>query len=199
MQSPTSISDEILALFTQWMDEARKSEPDDPDAACLATVGPDNAPSARIVLVRWSDERGFTFFTNYQSRKGSEILANPKAALCFHWKSTHKQIRIEGRVEQVTDQEADRYFNSRPRESRIGAWASLQSSPMPDRNTLMSRVAEFEKKFEGMENPPRPPHWSGFRIVPHRIEFWKQTEFRLHERKVFYIKDGVWENDILYP
>jgi len=198
MQSPP-IYPPALQQFHEWMAEARLSEPSDPDAACLATVGQDEAPSARMVLVRVADERGFTFFTNFESRKGKEILANPKAALCFHWKSLYKQIRIEGSVEKVADVEADTYFNARERGSRIGAWASLQSGFLPDRKTLEDRVAEYTVKFEGLDNPPRPPHWSGFRVIPSRIEFWKQTEFRLHERHVFYIKNGAWIKEMLYP
>lgn len=195
MQSPASPHE----LFQDWMAKARVSETEDPDAACIASVDASGMPNARMVLMRTVDERGFTFFTNYNSRKGQELLANPKAAICFHWKSLRRQVRVQGLVEKVSEAEADAYFKSRARGSKISAWASLQSSPLPDRETLEDRVQKYETEFEGVENPPRPPHWSGFRIVPSRIEFWQQTEFRLHERTV-YIKDGDgWTSGLVYP
>ncbi len=181
------------------MAEARVSEIEDPDAACIATVDETGMPNARMVLVRFADERGFTFFTNYNSRKGREILTHPKAAVCFHWKSLQRQVRAQGMVEKVSEAEADAYFNSRARSSRISSWASLQSEILDDRSTFEKRIEEYEEKFSGVENPPRPPHWSGFRIVPERIEFWQQTKFRRHER-IVYIKSGHdWHSELLYP
>lgn len=188
-----------FGLFQTWFAEAKSSEPEDADAACIATVDEWGMPNARMVLMRKVDERGFVFFTNYESRKGQELINHPKAAICYHWKSLQRQVRIQGKVEKVSEAEADAYFNSRPRNSRIGAWASIQSQPLPARQDLLDRVAEFEKKFDGVENPPRPEYWSGFRIVPERIEFWQQTEFRLHERQVYTLQNGVWSNQLLYP
>lgn len=195
----TTQSPDPINQVNEWLLEAKKTELNDADAACVATVDENGMPNARMVLIRKIDERGFVFYTNYESRKGNELLANPKAALCFHWKSLHRQIRVQGKVEKVSDVEADTYFNSRERSSRIGAWASEQSRPMESREALEKRAREFENKFNGIENPPRPPHWSGFRIVPKRIEFWQQKEFRLHDRLV-YIKDGnTWETERLFP
>lgn len=196
-QSPAQ-PDPII-LFTNWFHEALKTEAEDADAACVASSDASGMPNARMVLVRKVDERGFTFFTNYESTKGREILSNPKAALCYHWKSLRRQVRIQGIVETVSDEEADGYYNSRARESRIGAWASMQSAPLDSRDTLLGRIKSFEEKFDGVENPPRPPYWSGFRIVPQRIEFWQQVEFRLHDRLV-YLRDGEeWRTQFLYP
>lgn len=197
--SPTLQKNNPFALFQAWFADAKQSETEDPDAACIASVDKDGMPNARMVLIRQVDERGFVFFTNYESRKGRELLAHPKAAICYHWKSLQRQVRVQGRVETVSEAEADAYFHSRPRNSRIGAWASKQSQPLENRDELLTRVAEFEREFDGVENPPRPPHWSGFRIVPERIEFWQQTEFRLHERQVYTLQSGVWQNQLLYP
>lgn len=195
----TELSPAPIDLFKTWLAEARTSELNDPDAACVATVDETGMPNARMALIRTIDERGFVFFTNYESRKGREILANPKAALCFHWKSLHRQVRVQGNVERVSDIEADEYFNSRFRDSRISAWASEQSRPMESRAVLVRRVEDFEQKFEGMENPPRPPHWSGFRIIPQRIEFWQQMEFRLHDRTVYTKNGNEWKIEKLFP
>ncbi len=185
--------------FRLWLKTAEATEPNDPTAACLATVDAQGMPNARMVLVRIIDENGFVFFTNDTSQKGRELAAQPKAALCFHWKSQRQQIRIQGNVIAATAAESDDYYNSRHPLSRIGAWASLQSQPLPDRSVLMERFADYEDKFKGEANPPRPPHWHGFRIIPSRIEFWKEGEYRLHERLV-YIKNGTnWETSLLYP
>jgi pyridoxamine 5'-phosphate oxidase len=167
---------------------------------CLATATPDGRPSARMVLLKGVDARGFVFYTNLESRKGAELSANPYAALCFHWKTLTRSVRIEGRVEPVSAEEADAYFASRPRGSRIGAWASKQSRPLESRLALEKRVAEFGLKF-AVGEIPRPPFWSGFRLVPVRIEFWRDMPFRLHERLLFSREgpDAPWRTEMLYP
>ncbi len=184
--------------FFAWLDEAKASEPSDPDAACLATVDKDGLPNARVVLIRKIDERGFCFFTNGESQKGGEVLAQKKAAINFHWKTLKRQVRVRGMVEQVAEGEADEYYASRPLGNRIGAWASLQSRPLPARDELVARVASFEEKFG--DAPPRPPHWGGFRIVPHSVEFWQEGDHRLHDR-TRYDRDGngAWVVGKLYP
>lgn len=188
-------------LFAEWLDEAGRSEPNDPNAMALATADPAGAPSVRMVLLKGVDDRGFVFYTNTESRKGEQLLANANAALCFHWKSLRRSIRVEGRVEQVTDAEADAYFDSRPRESRIGAWASQQSRPLEGRWELEKRVAQFAAKH-AIGRVPRPPHWTGFRVLPARIEFWQDRPFRLHDR-LLYVRDESqatgWTTDRLYP
>jgi len=170
----------------------------DPNAMSLATVGIDGQPSNRIVLLKAFDERGFTFFTNYEGRKGQELQQDPKAALCFHWPPLETQIRVEGGVEQVADDEADAYFATRARESQLGAWASLQSQPMAHEDDLVRRLARYKEEFDG-RSVPRPPHWSGFRVVPHRIEFWRNRASRLHERHVYVRDANAWRVDTLYP
>lgn len=170
----------------------------DPSAMSLATVDEDGQPSVRIVLLKAFDERGFVFHTNYQGRKGRHLLANPQAALCFYWAPIDIQVRVEGEVSKVKDDEADAYFATRERGSRLGAWASKQSEPLESAAILTDRVAEFDRKFAGME-VPRPPYWSGFRVHPARIEFWKNGPHRLHERHL-YIRDGSgWKVEMLYP
>ena len=192
------VQDDPYALFARWFAEAERAEPRDPDAMSLATVGADGMPSVRIVLLKGVDDRGFVFYTNLDSRKGRQIAAHPKAALCFHWKSLGRQVRIEGPTETVTDAEADAYFATRPRGSQIGAWASLQSQPLESRALLERRVAELEANYEGRD-VPRPPHWSGTRVLPLRIEFWREGEFRLHDR-IVYTRDGAgWATQRLYP
>ena len=196
-----------FALFAGWLAEATKSEPNDPDALCLATATPEGRPSARMVLLKDVDPRGFVFYTNLESRKGRELAANPFAALCFHWKSLRRSVRVEGRVEPVSAEEADAYYASRARGSRIGAWASRQSRPLEGRWALEKAVAEYTMKF-GLSEIPRPAHWSGFRLVPDRIEFWRDMPFRLHVRRVFHRPAGGagapdagdgWETEMLYP
>ena len=173
-----------LLLFQAWMAEAQRSEPNDANAMTLATCTPAGLPSARMVLLKGADERGFVFYTNRDSRKGGDLLANPHAALLFHWKSLRRQVRIEGAVEDVADAEADAYFASRARVSRLGALASDQSRVLPERAELERRVAELDARYPG-DSVPRPPHWSGFRVVPQSIEFWQDMPFRLHDRRLY--------------
>jgi pyridoxamine 5'-phosphate oxidase len=191
---------EALITFRELLDEARISGDPEPTAMTVATCGDDGRVSARVVLLKAFDERGFVFYTNFSSRKGRELEHNPQAALLFHWKTIRNQIqvRVEGRVEPVSPAEADKYFGSRPRMSQIGAWASEQSETLPHRDQFDQRVAEFEQKFQN--GPvPRPPNWSGFRVVPDRIEFWYGAEFRLHERQCYELVDGQWGRRMLYP
>ncbi|MEL0014262.1 MAG: pyridoxamine 5'-phosphate oxidase [Rhodospirillales bacterium] len=185
-------------LFEEWLSEAEANEINDPTAMALATADSEGQPSVRMVLLKGHDERGFVFYTNLGSRKSSEITENPNVALLFHWKSLRRQVRVEGPLSQVTDAEADAYFASRARLSRIGAWASDQSQPLESRAVLEARVAEVEKRFEG-QDPPRPKDWSGFRVQPRRIEFWQDGAFRLHDRIVYFFEDGLWRTQRLFP
>ena len=187
-----------IPLFEAWMAEAATSEPNDPNAVCLATATPDGRPSARMVLLKDVDARGFVFYTNLESRKGGELASNPFAAMCFHWKTLQRSVRVEGRIEPVSTEEADAYYASRARGSRIGAWASRQSRPLEGRFALEKAVAEYTLKF-GLGEIPRPAHWSGFRLLPARIEFWRDMPFRLHERRVFHRAGTGWELEMLYP
>ncbi len=187
-----------IQTFQDWLKEAESSEINDPTAVALGTVGADGMPSVRMVLLKGVDQRGFVFFTNFESRKGQHLLSQPMAALLFHWKSLRRQVRIEGQVHQVSEAEADAYFESRPRDSRIGAWASDQSRPLQGRFELEKRVAEFGLKY-AVGTIPRPPHWSGFRVEPRLIEFWKNGAFRLHDRLVYHRQDEGWRIERLYP
>lgn len=189
-----------FSLFSAWFDDAVKSEPADPNAMTLATVDSDGRPSARVVLLKGFDGDGFVFYTNTESRKGDALAANPVAALCFHWKSRQRQVRIEGAITPVTDAEADTYFASRPRGSRIGAWASNQSRPLAAHADLVTRVAEMEARFPG-ETVERPPHWSGYRLAPDQIEFWQAGEFRIHDRLVYRRTDvrSPWTSQVFQP
>ncbi|WP_336294769.1 pyridoxamine 5'-phosphate oxidase [Bartonella sp. CB169] len=188
-------------LFAKWLEEATVSEINDPNAMALATVDENGFPNVRIVLLKDYSLKGFVFYTNYESRKGQEILKSMKASLAFHWKSLHRQVRIRGIVEKVSDQEADAYFQSRPRGSRIGAWASRQSQPLENRFILKKAIAQYTKRY-AIGNIPRPPYWSGFRVNPFSIEFWRDRPFRLHDRLLF-TRDSVehndWQKQKLYP
>lgn len=190
--------DEPFALFADWLADATKSEPNDPNATALATVDADGLPDVRMVLLKGFDDKGFVFYTNFESAKGREILGSMKAAMCFHWKSLRRQVRVRGPVEIVTDSEADAYFASRPRGSRIGAWASKQSRPLEGRFALEKAVAEYTARH-AIGEIPRPSSWSGFRILPQQIEFWHDRPFRLHDRVVFTRKGDGWEKTRLYP
>ena len=189
-----------LALFADWLAAAAKSEPSDPNAMTLATVDAEGLPDARTVLLKGFDEAGFVFYTNLESAKGRELEANPKATLLFHWKSLRRQVRIRGLVSAVSDAEADAYFATRARASQIGAWASDQSRPMPDSLALEKAVAAYALKF-GVGPVPRPPHWSGFRVTPLAMEFWRSRRFRLHERMLFVqtAPAAAWSMTALYP
>lgn len=185
------------ALFDAWMAEAAATEPNDPNAMSLATATADGRPSVRIVLLKGRDARGFVFYTNMESRKGNELGENPHASLLFYWKQLHRQVRVEGKVEHVTAAEADEYFASRHRISRLGAWASQQSRPLPERALLESRLKDVESRYP--DAVPRPPYWSGYRLLPARIEFWQDMPYRLHDRTI-YTPDGTgWTTHKLFP
>jgi pyridoxamine 5'-phosphate oxidase len=190
--------DDPHRLFGEWLTEARLGEPNDPTAMALATADEDGRPSVRMVLMKGHDERGFVFYTNLDSRKGCELAANPRAALLFHWKSLRRQVRIEGPVEPVRDEEADSYFSTRSRDSQLGAWASDQSRPLDSRTSFEARYEATRARFEGGE-VPRPPRWAGWRVRPERIEFWNDRAHRLHERRLFTREGEGWTEGLLYP
>ena len=192
------MADNPYILFARWFAEAQASEPNDPNAMALATVDADGRPSVRMVLLKGHDADGFVFYTNLESRKGRALAANSGAALLFHWKSLHRQIRIEGAVEPVSADEADAYFASRARDSRIGAWASDQSRPLKSRAHFLARVADYGVRY-AVGHIPRPPHWSGFRVIPDRFEFWQDQVFRLHERRTFVRSEDGWDEGLLFP
>jgi pyridoxamine 5'-phosphate oxidase len=195
-----SDSNEPFALFANWFEDAQAKEVNDPNAMALATVDQNGLPNVRMVLLKGFDADGFVFYTNLESAKGRELLASGKAALCFHWKSLRRQVRVRGPVVQVGDEEADAYYASRPRGSRIGAWASAQSRPLESRFALEKAVARYTAQY-AIGEIPRPPHWSGFRLTPVEIEFWHDRPFRLHDRIVFRRSNAEegWEKTRLYP
>lgn len=199
-KQPMSLADatDPFVHFRTWLAEAEATEVNDANAMSVATVGADGRPSSRILLLKGLDDRGFVFYTNTRSAKGGQLAATGVAALNFHWKSVRRQVRVEGPVESVTDAEADAYFATRPRGSQIGAWASQQSQPLDSRETLERAVRELEARFDG-QAVPRPPHWSGYRLVPDRIEFWQDREFRLHDRFTFTRDGEGWVKTRLYP
>ena len=189
-----------IQLFKVWMEEAKKTEPNDPNAVALATSNNKNLPSVRMVLLKDFNENGFVFYTNLNSQKGSELKENPNASMCFHWKSLLRQVRISGSVSSVSDKVADQYYNTRGYESRIGAWASKQSKVLSSRNELINSIKDYKKKFDDQNNVPRPSHWSGWNLSPLTIEFWLDGESRIHER-LKYSKDdnGIWTQSLLSP
>ena len=191
--------DDPFVVFKQWMSEAEKSEINDPNAVALATVNESSEPDVRMVLLKDFDNKGFVFFTNLNSKKGTDLKTIPKASMCFHWKSLLRQVRISGDITLISDDEADKYFNSRPYISRIGAWSSNQSKPMEARDSFLNKVEEYKKKFADKNNVPRPKHWSGFLLSPKKIEFWKDVEGRLHQRLEYSKEFNLWKKQILYP
>ncbi|MCT4657337.1 MAG: pyridoxamine 5'-phosphate oxidase [Cohaesibacter sp.] len=191
-------ANEPFELFADWLKDAEKSEPNDPNAMAVASVDAEGMPNIRMVLLKDFSPEGFVFYTNFESAKGQELLTSHKAGLLFHWKSLRRQIRIRGSVEVVSNEEADAYFYSRARGSRIGAWASKQSRPLESRFALEKAVAEYTAKF-GIGKVPRPDHWSGFLVRPEQIEFWHDRPFRLHDRVVFTKSSSGWEKQQLYP
>ena len=192
--------DDPIDLFEIWMNEARKTEPNDPNAVALGTSDQNNSPSIRMVLLKEFNKDGFIFYTNLNSQKGNELKDNPKAAMCFHWKSLLRQVRINGLVQKVSKEVADEYYNTRGYESRIGAWASKQSSILNNREELLNSIEKYRKKYNNKKEVPRPDHWSGWNLVPSSIEFWLDGDSRIHER-LKYIKDntGKWTKSLLSP
>ena len=192
--------DNPIDLFVDWYNEAKKSEINDPNALALATVGKNGIPSVRMVLLKDFNKKGFVFYTNLNSQKSNEIKYNPNASMCFHWKSILRQVRITGKLSNVPDEDADNYYNSRSYGSRIGAWASNQSSVLKSRDELLKSIEEFKKKYKNEKNIPRPKHWSGWNLNPIEIEFWLDGKDRIHERLRYTRKDDdKWEKDLLSP
>ena len=177
----------------------KKTEINDPNAVAVATSNKNNQPNVRMVLLKGLSDKGFVFYTNFNSKKGGELKENQKASMCFHWKSLRRQVRVIGKVEVVSDKEADDYYNSRPYKNRISAWASSQSKTLDKRETFLEKIKEFEKKYPDENNVPRPPHWSGWRVLPDEIEFWVDGEGRIHERLNYKNKNGKWKKELLYP
>jgi len=192
--------DNPFELFQKWFEEAKKKEINDPNALALGTANKEGIPSVRMVLLKGHSEKGFVFYTNLNSQKGNEIKENPNATMCFHWKSLLRQIRIVGKLKQVDDQTADEYYNSREYDSRIGAWASKQSSILQSRDELLDALENYKKKYNDLDNVPRPSYWSGWNLIPSTIEFWLDGDNRIHERLKYYIdKNGSWTKSLLSP
>ena len=191
--------DNPIDLFKKWFSKAKESEINDPNAVAVATSNKNNQPNVRMVLLKGLSNKGFVFYTNFNSKKGNELKENQKASMCFHWKSLRRQVRAIGRVEEVSAKEADDYFNSRPYKNRIGAWASSQSAILDQRETFNNKIKQFEKKFPDQKNVPRPPHWSGWRLLPNEIEFWVDGEGRIHERLNYKKSNDKWVKELLYP
>ena len=188
-----------IDLFRKWFAVAEKSEINDPNALSVATSNKDGIPSVRMVLLKGLSEKGFVFYTNFNSKKGKDLKENPQASMCFHWKSLRRQVRISGKVVQIEDKEADQYYNSRAYGSRIGAWASSQSQVMKNRNEFLDKIKFYEKKYPNQNDVPRPPHWSGWRVEPDNIEFWLEIKNRIHERMNYKKNNDKWTREILYP
>ena len=188
-----------IDLFKNWFAKAKETEINDPNAVAVATVDKTNQPSVRMVLLKGLSDKGFVFYTNFNSKKGEELKNNLKSSMCFHWKSLRRQVRVLGTVEEVTASEADEYYNSRPYKNKIGAWASNQSKQLEQREIFLKKIKEFEKKYKEQDSIPRPPHWSGWRIIPKEIEFWLDGEGRIHERLLYVKENENWKKKLLYP
>ena len=191
--------DNPIDLFRNWFKKAEETEINDPNAVALGTADQKHQPSVRMVLLKGLSNKGFVFYTNFNSKKGNDLKTNQQASMCFHWKSLRRQVRVIGKVQQVSEKEADEYYNSRPYKNRISAWASNQSEKLESRDTFLQKIAEFEKKYPDQNKVPRPPHWSGWRILPKEIEFWLDGEGRIHERLNYINNNGQWKKEILYP
>jgi len=191
--------DNPIDLFKNWFKKAEETEINDPNAVALGTADQKNQPNVRMVLLKGLSDKGFVFYTNFNSKKGSDLKSNQQASMCFHWKSLRRQIRVVGKVEQVSEGEADDYFNSRPYENRISAWASSQSKKLESRDTFLKKIEEFVRKYPKQNKVPRPPYWSGWRILPNEIEFWLDGEGRIHERLNYVNNNSKWIKEILYP
>ena len=188
-----------IVLFKKWFADAEKSEINDPNALSVATSNLEGIPSVRMVLLKGLSDKGFVFYTNFNSKKGNDLKNNPNASMCFHWKSIRRQVRVSGKVTTVDKEEADKYFSSRYYQIKISAWASSQSKAMKNRSEFLDKIKEFEKKFPDKDNVPRPPHWSGWRVNPEQIEFWLEAKNRTHQRLNYVLKEGNWVKEILYP
>ncbi len=186
-------------LFKKWFALAEKSEINDPNAFSVATTSKDGIPSVRMVLLKGLNDKGFVFYTNFNSRKGNDLKYNPNASICFHWKSLRRQVRVTGKVTVVENEEADKYFSSRKYGSKISAWASSQSEQMKSRDEFLNKIKEYEKKYPKEKVVPRPPHWSGWRVLPNEIEFWLELDNRSHQRLVYKKENGKWIKEMLYP
>jgi pyridoxamine 5'-phosphate oxidase len=191
--------DNPIDLFKNWIKKAEETEINDPNAVALGTANQSNQPSVRMVLLKGLSNEGFVFYTNFNSKKGIDLKINQQASMCFHWKCLRRQVRVIGKVQQVTEKEADEYYNSRPYKNRISAWASNQSEKLESRDTFLKKIEEFEKKYPDQNKVPRPPHWSGWRILPNEIEFWLDGEGRIHERLNYINNNSKWIKEILYP